>query len=223
MKLLAILFAFTLAGFSADTLTSGDAYVRFDRAGTAWSCGTSLIEQRLQLVDGKYLLVSLKNRQTGTDFTLDAQSDEFQFTFAGKEYSGRSGQYRLKDYQISQLPTPKASPGIEPGVSLIVNLEHPGFLISLHYDIYASTLRTPMGMIRKWYSVSNSTAQTQPLTDISMNHLRLRNDLGERLTLHYWQGGGSDQGTNELRSEPLAKQRNRTFDSLSGGTRLSVR
>lgn len=216
MKLLPLFFAFAVAGLSAGVLTSGDAYVRFDPANVSWSCGTRLVEQRLQLVDGKFLLVSLKNRQTGTDFTQDSQSDEFQFTFAGTEYSGRTGEYRLKDYRVSTLPTPKASPGIEPGVSLVVNLEHSQFLVSLHYDIYASTPRTPLGMIRKWYSVTNRTTQTQPLTDISMNHLRLRNELGPRLTLHYWQGGGADEGTNEMRSEPLAKQRSRTFDSMTG-------
>jgi hypothetical protein len=34
--------------------------------------------------------------------------------------------------------------------------------------------------------------------------------------LYHWQGGGADRGTNEMRAEPLEKQRSRTFNSLAG-------
>lgn len=195
---------------------SGDAYVQFDPSTTNWAAGTSLVEMHLELSQKKFHLSSLKNRLTGTEFAAGADSDEFRFLFAGAEQSGRTGNYTLKDYQIVRMPVPKASPGIESGVSLVINLEHPKFLISLHYDIYASTPRTPLGMIRKWYRVTNRTEQSQPLTEISLNHFRFKNDLTSRLTLYHWQGGGADRGTNEMRSEPLEKQRSRTFYSLSG-------
>ena len=201
---------------SAESLTSGDAYVRFDVSTATWICGTSLIEQRLQLSNGKFLLAALRNKLTGTDWAADGNSDEFRFVFAGLERSGRTGGYRLAGYHVERLSVPKASPGIDPGVTLAIDLAHSDFSIRLHYDVYASTPRTPLGMIRKWYSVTNHLTETQPLTAISMNHLRVPDEFAARLLLHHWQGGGADQGTNELKTEPLAHQRQRTFDSMAG-------
>jgi len=200
----------------ADLERAGDAFVRFDAAGTSWTCGTSLIEQRLELSKGRFLLGSLRNRLTDTEFVAGADSDEFRFVFADGERSGRTGGYTLKDYQVARLPVPKASPGIDPGLSLIINLEHPLFLLTLEYDIFASTPRTPLGMIRKIYRVTNRTGQTQQLTGISMNRLRLKDELSRALTLYYWQGGGAGQGTNSLKTEPLGRETNRTFNSWSG-------
>ena len=207
---------------AADSLTSGDAYARYDPATSSWTCGTQLIEQRLELSSGQFRLAALRNRATGTEFTARAESDEFRFVFAGQEHTGLSGGYKLRDSQISRMPVPKASPGIEPGVMLAVTLEHPQFLVSLHYDVYASTPRTPMGMIRKWYTVTNRTAQTQTLTEVSMNHLRIREEFVRRLTLYWWRGGGAQRGTNEMHAEPLAAQRNRTFDSMTGAAGFRV-
>ncbi len=212
----ALLLFCAAAALAADSIQSGDAGCRFDAASSSWTCRTSVIEQRLELAEGKYLLASLRNRLTGTDFTAGAASDEFDFSFGGMEYSGRSGGYRLQEFHFSVLPVPKASPGIDPGVSLVIGLEHPLFAVTLHYDVYASTPRTPLGMIRKWYTVTNRTQQTQPLSGIGMNRLRMKNEFAPRLTLHYWQGGGADRGTNEMHAEPLAKQRSRTFDSMTG-------
>ncbi len=109
---------------------------------------------------------------------------------------------------------PKASPGIDPGVALVINLEHPLFPISLHYDIFASTPRTQLGMIRKWYRVTNRTAATQPLTEISMNRLRLQpgKPRGSAPRL----AGGGAQGHQRNADRAIHKQTNRTFFSLAG-------
>ncbi|MGA9062944.1 MAG: hypothetical protein WB341_14935, partial [Terracidiphilus sp.] len=219
---------------------SGDAYVHFDAATQAWSCGTNLIEQRLQLSEGKFSLAALTNRLTGSEYVAGRVfnkkdegpadtnllaprayvgaigSDEFHFLFGGREYSGHSGGYKLRDFQIMCMPVPKASPGIEPGVTLVVNLEHPFFLISLHYDVFASTPRTQLGMIRKWYQVTNRTEQVQPLTGISMNRLLLRPEDSQRFTLYSWVGGGAGKDTNLLQSESLSHTKARTFYSMSG-------
>jgi hypothetical protein len=88
------------AALGAETLTSGDAYIRFDTAGTAWDCGTGLIEQRLELSNGRFRLAALRNRLTGTEYVAGAASDEFRFLLGGLEYTGDTGGYTLKDYQI---------------------------------------------------------------------------------------------------------------------------
>jgi len=201
---------------SSGPVESGDAYVRFDPSKQTWSCGTGLIEQQLELAGGHFRLAKLTNRLTGSEYVEGPGSDEFHFLFGGREYTGDTGGYKLKDYQIVRMPVPKASPGIEPGVTLVVNLEHPLFLISLHYDVFASTPRTQLGMIRKWYHVTNRTKQVQPLTEISMNRLRFKPEDSMRFTLHYWIGGGAFKNTNELQSESFRHTKARTFFSMSG-------
>ncbi|MFN7995109.1 MAG: hypothetical protein U0Q18_15990 [Bryobacteraceae bacterium] len=218
---LAVILIFPAFVLGADSLASGDARVRCDAATGTWVLETTVIEQRLELAAGKFRLATLRNRLSGTELA-GADSDEFRFVFAGREYSGRTAGYKLESYRIARLPVPKTAPGIEPGVSLEISLEHTQVRVTLHYDVYASTPRTPMGMIRKWYRVTNRTTQSQPLTEIGMNRIRFRNDLAEKSTLYWWQGGGAQQGTNDLHAEPLAKQRNRTFDSMSGAAGFRV-
>jgi hypothetical protein len=201
---------------SAGSAQSGDAYVRFDPSKQTWTCGTGLIEQELEFLDGHYRLAKLSNRLTGSEYVEGAGSDEFHFLFDGHPYTGDTGGYKLRDFQTGCMQAPKASPDVEPGVTLVVNLEHPLFLISLHYDVFASTPRTQLGMIRKWYRIANRTNQVQPLTEISMNRLRFKPEDSTRWTLHYWIGGGAFKNTNELRTESFRHTKARTFFSMSG-------
>jgi hypothetical protein len=64
--------------------------------------------------------------------------------------------------------------------------------------------------------VTNRTAVTQTLTDISMNHLRFRSEFARTFNLYYWQGGGQHEGTNEMKVESFERGRNRTFNSMAG-------
>jgi hypothetical protein len=201
---------------SAGSAQSGDAYVRFDPSKQTWTCGTGLIEQTLEFMDGYYCLAKLSNRLTGSEYVEGTGSDEFHFSFGGRPYTGQSGGYKLRDFQIGRLQAPKASPDIEPGVTLVVNLEHPLFIISLHYDVFASTPRTQLGMIRKWYQIVNRTNQVEPLTEIGMNRLRFKPEDSTRWTLHYWIGGGAFKNTNELQTESFRHTKARTFFSMSG-------
>lgn len=211
----AFLAAAAMAG-GADSMTCGDAFVRFDPADAAWTCGTGLIEQRLELKNGKFLLASLRNRFTGSEYVAGTESDEFRFLLDWKEHTGATGGYRLRDYEISRLPVPKASPGIEPGVSLVINLEHLRFSISLRYDVFASTPRTQLGMIRRLYRVTNRTTETQRLTEISMNRLRFQPEKSMRFTLYNWVGGGAGKDTNLLQSSSFRSAKARTFFSMAG-------
>lgn len=210
------LLGFSLSAWSVESLNSGDAFARYNSANKTWTCGTGLIEQRLELADGHFRLATLTNRLTGTEFIGGTASDEFRFRFGGVEYTGDSGGFRMKSYEIVKMPVPKASPGIEPGVTLVVNLEHPLFSISLHYDIFASTPRTQLGMIRKWYTITNRTKQTQQLTEIGMNRMRFKPEDSMRFTLYNWVGGGSGKSTNELQSQSFRGTKARTFFSMAG-------
>jgi hypothetical protein len=206
----------------SQSLSSGDAFARFDPEQVTWTFGTSLIEQQVQLAQGKFYLTKLTNRRTGTNFVAGTDADEFQFLFAGREQSGRTGPFTFKDSRLARLPVPQTSAGIEPGVELIIILEHPLFQISLHYEVFASTSRTPLGIIKKWYTVLNKTLEPRSLSAISMNHFRVKSDFLEQLRLYHWQGGGAEAGTNQLIKESLSRQRNRTFFSMAGATDFRV-
>lgn len=197
-------------------LTSGDAYLEFDADQLEWSFGTALIEQRLQLDDGRLRCVALMNKRTGSNLVQRADSDEFYFTLGDQEFSGLTGGYSLVDYKAASLPVPKASPGIEPGICFTLVLANRSFQLVLRYDVFASTPRTEMGLIRKVYTITNLTADRLPLSHISLQQLRLAPEYIDRLSICYWQGGGADAGTNEMRVEPPYRSLGRTFSSLAG-------
>ncbi|MGA3334546.1 MAG: hypothetical protein ABSC62_10335 [Terracidiphilus sp.] len=172
----------------------------------------------MDLIDGRFHLSAFKNRLTGAEFVGGADSDEFHFNFGGRDFTGNSGGYRLKSYRITHLSAPKTSPGIDPGLSLEINLEHESFAISLHYDVFASTPRTQLGMIRKWYRVTNRTGVTQPLKEISLHELRFKPVGSQRFTLYDWRGGGSGKHCNEIEAQSLQSSgtKCRTFFSMAG-------
>ncbi|MGD0743745.1 MAG: hypothetical protein ABSA45_01185 [Verrucomicrobiota bacterium] len=214
----ALLLTCAMAASAAEELDSGDAYIRYDSASNRWTCGTGLIEQQLELADGRFRLSTLQNKLTGTEYAGGAGSDEFHFSFGGKDFTGNSGGYRLQNYRMTRLPVPKTSSGIDPGVSLEINLEHESFAISLHYDVFASTPRTQLGMIRKWYRVTNRTGATQPLTEISLHELRFKPEDSGRFTLYDWRGGGAGSNCNAIEAQSLLypKTKCRTFYSMAG-------
>ncbi|MHB9032144.1 MAG: alpha-galactosidase [Anaerolineae bacterium] len=197
-------------------LESGDAYLDYDAEQSTWSFGTNLVEQRLQLSDGRLRCIGLVNKHTGSKLVEAADSDEFYFTLDDREYSGLTGPYQLADYRCSAIPTPKSSPGTDSGVHFELILSHQLFQITLRYDIFASTPRTELGFIRKDYTVTNLSERQQPLTMISLQQLRLPPEWIDRLSICYWQGGGADAGTNEMRVEPPYRSLGRTFSSLAG-------
>ena len=85
-------------------LSSGDAFARFDEEQVTWTLGTSLFEQQVQLVQGKFYLTKLTNRRSGTNFVAGTDGDEFQFLFAGREQSGQTGPFTLKNSRPPSRP-----------------------------------------------------------------------------------------------------------------------
>jgi hypothetical protein len=70
------------------------------------------------------------------------------------------------------------------------------FDIRLNYQVYTSSPFTPMGIVRKYYTVINTTSVNLELSEISMNHIDIDNKVAGKLRLHYWQGGGAQKNTN---------------------------
>jgi hypothetical protein len=202
MKKTNLLYLFMLLIFcpgkaqTAATTQSGDAFVRFDQNSQSWTLGTKQITQVLQLANGNFVLKQLKNNFTGTDFAGSAESDEFRFVLNDQLFTGTRGKYELVSFKTGKLANPVASPDINPGVFTEITLRNQEFSITLNYQVYASGPYTPMGMIRKFYTVTNVTQEMEELTEISMHQLDIDYKVAKGLRLHYWQGGGSGKNTN---------------------------
>ncbi|NLV73366.1 MAG: hypothetical protein GXY52_01585 [Chloroflexi bacterium] len=201
---------------SAYHITVGDAYCRYDAEQQVWSFGTGLIEQQLQLQDGRLRCISLLNKSTHNNLVDRADSDEFYFTLGSREYSGLTGGYRLVSQQVEPLPTPKASPGIDTGIRLNLVIANDQVEVALNYTVFASTPRTQLGMILKTWKVTNLGRAAADLDMISLQQLRMAPEWINRFSICYWQGGGADAGTNEMRIEPPYRRLGRTFHSMVG-------
>lgn len=56
------------------SLQSKDGYVRHE--GTDWVLGTSVVEKRIRLKDGQFVLASLRNKKSGREYQ-DADTIDF--------------------------------------------------------------------------------------------------------------------------------------------------
>ncbi len=104
-----LLLSFAAARAGAPVV-SGDAFVRFDPATTSWTCGTRLIEQRLELAGGKFRLAALRNKLTGTEYTAGAGSDEFRFVFRADKAAGRAAATGSRNKMSRLFPCPRPRP-----------------------------------------------------------------------------------------------------------------
>ena len=203
--------------FSQQTelMRSGDAFVSYDNISQSWTLGTKLITQVLQLEDGKFLLKKLKNNFTGTDYIGTAVSDEFRFVFDEKLFTGSRGEYKLISYHVSKIINPRTAPEINPGICLEIVLKNDLFSIKFHYEVFASSDNTSMGMVKKYYVVTNISSTPKVLTEISMHQMEIDWLVATKLRLHYWQGGGSMKNTNQEFVDSLVNA-SHTFHSDAG-------
>lgn len=213
----------TANGFSQQTQIahSGDARIIYDASAYTWELATKQLNVTIQLSDGKYGLKKFQNNFTGTDYVDSAVSDEFRFMINNQLYTGSRGNYELVSYIAGPLSAPKASLGIDPGVFLEITLRNSKFTIKLNYQVYASSPYTPMGMIRKYYTVTNITPKKEELSEISMNLMNIDYKVAKELRLRYWQGGGSWKNTNHEFIDSM-KWASHTFYSDAGANDYRV-
>jgi hypothetical protein len=197
-------------------IRSGDAYAIQEDDGAAWRIGTTLIERRIALTEGRLTCTHLTNKTTSTNLVQRTGSDEFLLVIDDAQVAGASGGYELVQAEAGELSVPKASPGIAPGVWLELTLAREDVALTLRYEIPASTPRTHLGMIHTQWRIANRSGHTLHVSDVRMHHLRLRRDLIPRLTLYAWQGGGAGPGTNQLLVDPPGQRPNRTLCSWAG-------
>jgi hypothetical protein len=205
----------TVYGQQADMVRSGDAWVGYEKGTNTWTLGTKQMTQILQFSDGNYYLRKFKNNITGTDFVGTAISDEFRFIMGDKLFTGTRGRYELVSYSTGVLPLPNTAKDINPGIWLEIILQNELFKVKLNYQVFASSPYTPMGMVRKYYTVTNTTSATEELSEISMHLMDIDYRVAGKLRLHYWQGGGAFKNCNHEFVDSLSWA-SHTFHSDAG-------
>jgi len=200
---------------------SGDASISYDKNSSEWKLETKQITQVLKLSDGIFFLKQFKNNFTGTDFVGKAISDEFRFVLDNKLFTGTRGSYNLVSYSTGILPVPRTAPEINPGIWLEIILRNEFFTIRFNYQVFASSPNTPMGMVRKYYTVTNTTSATEELSDISMHLMDIDYRVAGKLRLHYWQGGGAFKNCNHEFVDSLSWA-SHTFHSDAGANDYRV-
>jgi hypothetical protein len=216
-----LLLVLTVNGQPSEVVRSGDAWVSYERATNTWTLGTNEITQILQLSGGKYYLRKFLNNFTGTDFIGTAISEEFRFVMDNKLFTGTSGRYELVSYSTGVLPVPQTAPEINPGIWLEIILRNDFFTIRFNYQVFASSPNIPMGMVRKYYTVTNTTSSIQELSEISMHLMDIDYRVAGNLRLHYWQGGGAFKNCNHELLDSLSWA-SHTFHSDAGANDYRV-
>ena len=146
--ILAFLTVSECRALSPKETRSGDAYIRFDESAKAWAIGTSVVEEKLELSAGSFILVELRNRLSGRDFISNSnRSEEFRITAEGAVRTGLSGQWLLKSSEITVLKQGE--------IQLVVRLESDPLQVEKTYVVYPHT-----GIIRQWVSFKNISSHS---------------------------------------------------------------
>src|SRR3981081_1114145 len=80
---------------SQTNLKSADGYVR--REGNEWILGTSRVERRVRLANGRFVLASLRNKISGREYQdATAAPAEIRFVADGQDVSASTWSWKLR-------------------------------------------------------------------------------------------------------------------------------
>jgi hypothetical protein len=187
---------------SQTNLQNADAYVR--REGNEWVLGTSLVERKLLLANGKFSQSSLRNKKSGHEYQ-DGKNGaaEIQFLANGEDVSAASWHWKLrKDHTVR---------GAQGELQLDVELESQVLRITKHYIVYPGTV-----VIREWLTLQNTSDKPVRIGQLDFLHIQVLSPVSQGLQLNYLTGGGNYNGSQLLKSEPIAPHYRRVIDSNGG-------
>ncbi len=206
---LAILFlcAATCLCHSQANLHSSDGYVR--REGNEWVLGTSKVERRIRLANGRFVLASLRNKTTGHEYQDGTNPPaEIRFVADGQDVSSPDWAWKLRNEHAAR--------GDLGELQLDVALESAALRVTKHYVVYPGT-----AVIREWLTLENSSAKAIRISQLDFLHTRVMGSMAQDLQLNYLTGGGNYNGSQLLKTEPIHQDYERTFDSKGGPQTLS--
>ena len=187
----------------ADALfSSKDAFVR--REGASWSFGTSSVEKRVALKQGRLVLTSFQNKRSRHDYR-EGGSDSFEMRFSvdGHEVGSEPQEWKLVSDNTQRLRQGE--------LQLDIKLQGPALHVTKHYVIYPGT-----SLIREWLSIQNEAGKPVRISHLHFLNSRVLGNSAEQLQLHYLTGGGNFNGSQLLKTENISRTYKRTFDSYTG-------
>lgn len=196
---LVLLLAFSLGGRA----TAGEAGGYIEADGTSWKLGTATVEKVVALRDGRLVLTSFKDKASGFDLAPgDASSSELGFGLeaADNRITGATGGW--------QLVAAEQSKGAQGELQLDLRLQHDTLEVTKTYVVYPES-----SIVREWATFKN--VGTSPVTVVNPSFLTVGLNTGKPETTDFlWMTGGENQpGSWDLRTETLATDKPRTFDS----------
>jgi hypothetical protein len=200
--LLAIL---CLAGSLAHPQTSlqnEDGYVRRD--GNEWTIGTSLVEKKIRLANGRFGLVSLRNKKSGREYQdADNASGEIRFFANGQDVNAANWYWKLRGEQAVR--------GKQGELQLDIELESAVINVTKHYVIYPGT-----PIVREWLSLENASSKPVRISDVDFLHAKLLGSAARTFQFNYLTGGGNYNGSQLLKTESMSPDYKRILDSNGG-------
>jgi hypothetical protein len=184
------------------SLQSKDGYVR--RESNEWIVGTSLVEKRVRLADGRFSLVSLRNKVSGREYRDENNpSAELRFFANGDDVSAASWQWKLGGDHFAK--------GSQGELQLDVELDSASFRVTKHYVIYPGT-----AVIREWMTLENASGSATHISHVEFLHMRILASMQQDLQFNYLTGGGNYNGSQLLKAEVMSPGYQRTLDSNGG-------
>ena len=109
------------------SLQSKDGYVR--REGNEWIMGTSLVEKKIRLTDGRFTMAVLRNKKSGHEYQdSENPSAEIRFLANGQDVSAANWYWKLRGERVTR--------GQQGEIQLDVELESASINVTKHYVIY---------------------------------------------------------------------------------------
>ncbi len=184
------------------SIQSKDGYVRRD--GSQWIMGTALVQKRVGFEGGRFLALSLRNKQSGRDYVDEKNpSAEIRLSANGHDVSAPGWQWKLGSDHVAM--------GAEGELQLDIDLESANVCVTKHYVIYPGT-----AVIREWMTVENSSESSVRLEHVEFLRSRVQPSIAQNFQFNYLTGGGNYNGSQLLKSEPINASHHRTLDSNGG-------
>jgi hypothetical protein len=122
----------------ATEVTSRDAYARFDERAKTWTIGTSLVQEKLQFINGNFALISMENKLSRRQYSSATNlSEEFRVVVNGTAYTGTSRGWVWKGGEATVLSQGE--------IQLVVTLQNDLLQVRKTYVVYPGT-----SIIRYW-------------------------------------------------------------------------
>jgi hypothetical protein len=200
--LLMILCMASYLAHPESSLQSKDGYVR--REGNEWIIGTSLVEKRIRLANGRFTMMGLRNKKSGREYqSSENPSAEIRFLANGQDVSAANWYWKLRGE--------RATRGQQGEIQLDIELESAVINVIKHYIIYPGT-----PVIREWLDLENVSGESVRISDVDFLHTRVLGFTGRDYRFGYLTGGGNYNGSQLLKTEPVGPGYKRILDSNGG-------